>query len=446
MKFLVSNVIEIIEPTDEVIKYCNDNLIKDNPEYEKKKRLGLWARNTDKFIRLFFIKDKSIVIPFGAFKNLWNIVKDKKIVKFDTLFSKKKRFFKESKIEPFSYQEKAIEKMIEAKNGVLVSPCGSGKTIMGLEIIRRLGLKALWIVHTEKLRQQAKEDALNTIKDIKVSDIADGKIDTSGDITFATVQTLYRCDLDLIADEFGTIVVDECHHIAGSFSNFSMYFKVLNNLSARFKYGLTATPNRADGLVESMFALVGNKEYEITREEISKNIMKSTYNKIKINIDYDEEEYTNADGTLNYVELQNAICNNATRNNIIAHNVKSLIPIRKKQMILCNRVSQCRYLYEILKNYNACFVRSGKNKEDLSKYDIVISTFQLAREGLDCKQLDTLHLASPIGDRTAIIQSKGRIERVCEGKLQPQIYDYIDINISYCVRLYKKRLSIIKKY
>lgn len=446
MKCLVANVIEIENPTEEVIKYCKENLIKVNPEFEKKKRMGLWLGNTQELLYLYWEKNNSVIVPFGTFKNIWNIVKNKKEVEFEIFFSEKERFFKESNIELYDYQKQAVNQMVKAKNGILIAPCGSGKTFMGLEIIRRIGLKALWIVHTERLRNQAKEDALNTIKDIKVSDIADGKIDTSGEIVFATIQTLYRCDLDLLVDEFGTIVVDECHHIAGSFSNFTMYSKVLNNLSARYKYGLTATPNRADGLIDSMFAIIGNKEFEITRNDIDKNIMKSQYNKVEICLDYDVDMYTNTDGTLNYIELVNYICGNDTRNKIIADNVIRLFKERKKQMILCSRVNQCQILYELLKDYNAVFIKRGKVKEDFTDYNIIISTFQLAREGLDCKELDTLHLASPIGDKTAIIQSKGRIERVCKNKLTPQIYDYVDINISYCVRLYKKRLNIIKKY
>ena len=52
-----------------------------------------------------------------------------------------------SGIELYDYQKEAVAAMIRAKGGVLVSPCGSGKTFMGIEILRQLERKFLWLTH-----------------------------------------------------------------------------------------------------------------------------------------------------------------------------------------------------------------------------------------------------------------------------------------------------------
>ena len=82
-------------------------------------------------------------------------------------------------------------------------------------------------------------------------------------------------------------------------------------------------------------------------------------------------------------------------------------------------------------------MREGKKK-------VLIATYTLAKEGLDIPILDRLHLATPNKNRAVIKQSAGRIERSVDGKDTPVIYDYVDVNINYCLGMYKKRKSILK--
>ena len=76
---------------------------------------------------------------------------------------------------------------------------------------------------------------------------------------------------------------------------------------------------------------------------------------------------------------------------------------------------------------------------------IMLSTFSMSKKGLDIPRLDTLVLASPNKDYALIVQSAGRIQRVFEGKTKALVLDYVDSNIRYLDRMYKKRCTHYNK-
>lgn len=82
-------------------------------------------------------------------------------------------------------------------------------------------------------------------------------------------------------------------------------------------------------------------------------------------------------------------------------------------------------------------MRSGKKK-------ILLASVGLAKEGLDIQVLSRLHITTPIKDKAVVIQSVGRISRVYD-KPKPIVYDYVDVNIGYCVNAHKKRCTHYRK-
>ena len=64
---------------------------------------------------------------------------------------------------------------------------------------------------------------------------------------------------------------------------------------------------------------------------------------------------------------------------------------------------------------------------------------------MDVPILDRLHLASPQKDKAIVKQSVGRIERRLKGKDDAIVYDYLDNDIGYCRKAYRKRVNILKK-
>ena len=125
-------------------------------------------------------------------------------------------------------------------------PCGSGKTQTALELVARYKGRALWITHTKELLKQSMERAKSVygINAKDIGTITEGKIDIGEYITFATVQTLASIDLYDYRDYWEVIIVDECHKAVGTPTHLMMFYKVISQLSAYHKFGLTATPIR----------------------------------------------------------------------------------------------------------------------------------------------------------------------------------------------------------
>ena len=213
MKIIVNEKIVIFEATPQVKEWCKNNLIISNPEYLKLERMGKWTGNTPQTIKLYEYHntyiDQILLLPFGYIADVW---------KMHPYFSdwviginpiEKRNYC--SNINLYEYQSKAVEAALKKKNGILVMPCGAGKTQTGLEIISRIGGKALWLTHTQDLLNQSKKRAESVLEiDGTFGTITAGKADVGTHITFATVQTLSKLDLSGYCNEFDIVIVDEC--------------------------------------------------------------------------------------------------------------------------------------------------------------------------------------------------------------------------------------------
>ena len=266
MKLILSNKLYIEDATAKFAKWCADNLVFDNPDYISRERLGKWTGNVDRYISMYERRGNDLVLPFGTFRKVWTEFKGE-FTDFRCEISPVRARSYNSTISLRDYQSRAVDAVLRGKNGILVAPCGSGKTQMGLEIAARIGGKTLWLTHTQDLLTQSMTRARECF-DIPASEfgtITGGKVNVGNTITFATVQTLSNVDLFSFTDEWDTIIVDECHRCVGSPTRLHMFYKVLSALSARYKIGLTATPYRADGLEGCMFAVLGDVLHEVSR-------------------------------------------------------------------------------------------------------------------------------------------------------------------------------------
>ena len=438
MKTYIGNNIKIVNPTKEVINYERDNLILDNPEYFKKQNMGFYLGNTPKKIYLFSIGEDYIVLPFGVLNDIWKLInKDY----FHTDFIKPQYLHLEfnEDIKLYDYQEEALKNLLSKKGGILNAGCGGGKTFVGLSLIGKINQKALWITHTKRLLNQAKESAKRLFKKVNIGEITEGKIEIGEDITFATIQTLSKCDLNLI-NCFNVIVVDECHHIAGSPTNITMYYKVLNNLSARYKYGLSATLERSDGLIKSTYSLIGNISFKVNEIKHLKAHTKVIETQLDLYSCVDE--FTNGDGTFNLNKYLYFLSVNSKRNKLIGENIKSLIGERSLQIVLTLRVEHAKRIYEELRGEDVILLTSKeKIKNNDYNHQIIVSTFQLFKEGVDIPRADTLHIIAPTSNNVFLVQSIGRIERIEENKKTPLIYFYND-EFYYNEKIKKKLLRL----
>ena len=466
MNTIVTNNIQIYRPTSFILDWIDNNLIVNNHTYQTMKLLGkednIKRCHIPEHLYLYSQRGEYYILPYGVLYALWGeISKYPYAIKLNI-----GGFNSICKMQPkspmYDYQEKAVQAMLAAKSGVLVAQCAAGKTYMGIELIRRIGKKALWLCHTGDLLRQAQQDMLDQYPTIKIGLTTEGKLEIGEDVTISTIQTMDKIDPNLYKNEFDIVICDECAHVAGSPTQMKMFQRIISNIPARYKFGLTATPARSDGMIKSMYAYIGlsmNGEFEptykIERDEVK--TMPSIHKKIEIESGYDEDklyDLYDASGMMSYTLLINNLCENDIRTEKILENVKECQKEGRKQVILSGRVSHCEKMVEMLQNdgYKAILcvgkVSDKKRKEILTNvenWDILVATYSLLKEGVSIKPLDTLHLATPVKDKSIVVQSAGRIERYLEGKKQPIVYDYVDIDIPYCVKAYSSRKSSLRK-
>lgn len=453
MEIIISNEITIKDPTSDIRAWVYDKLKVNNPEYSKKIRLGLWVGSTPKEIKLYRMSGDSIIIPYGVLKSLFHAFPELRTENYDCKFAENKPVNYNADIKLYGYQENAVNGLIQAQGGILQSKAGSGKTRMGIALICALGKKTLWLTHTNELLNQSYNAAAEFIDKKLLGKITAGKMDISDGITFATVQTLSKADLNLLRYEWDMIVVDECHRASMSVTRATMFSKVLNNLAARYKYGLSATLHRADGLIKCTYALLGGVAHTVPDSVV--NTMRVEIQKMETGVKI-SRECLDTDGTLVYAQLINYLAEHKERNAFIATDIENLCFYGHSIIILSDRIEQLNLLYSIMdEDYQEqTVILHGKvKKADREKAlehmrnkekRILLATYQLAKEGLDVPCLDRLLLATPVKDYAIVVQSVGRIARVCDGKGTPVVYDYVD-DIGFLQGMWKKRCTSYRK-
>ena len=454
MQVIVSNNITIHEPTNEIKQWCKTNLTIDNPDYAKKVRMGFWVGNTPKTLNLYEVHGDNYVIPYGALKQIQPMIKDAAVT------SEFKPFETINYGEPVSlypYQEKAVTEVKKGLYGILQSKAGSGKTQMGIALIKEYGRRSLWVCTTKDLLTQSKDRALQYMDKSLIGTITEGKVNIGKGVTFATVQTLSKLDLSQYKDMWDLIIVDECHRVCGSPTQVTMFAKVLNSLAARHKYGLSATVHRADGMINATFALLGDVVYTVPDEAIADKVMRVGIKPIGTGVKI-SRECLNTDGTLNYAKLINYLCECSTRNALIRDSIVN--ESGKSCLILSDRLCHLETLMNLLppKLKDKAVMISGKMTtkkgkaereqaiEDMriGKKKYLFATYSLAKEGLDIPCLERLFLTTNQKDFAVITQSIGRIARTFDGKADPVVYDFVD-DIGYLVKSYKKRCTTYRK-
>ena len=454
MQVVVSNNIRIKNPSKEILSWCNQHLTLNNPEYAKKVRMGFWVGSTSKFLYLYEVHGDDILLPFGTLKQIQPLIKDSVVTSDFKPFT---TIDYGERVPLYDYQEQAVKAAKKGLYGILQSKAGSGKTQMGIALIKEWGRRALWVTHTADLLNQSKERALRYMDKSLIGTITEGKVNIGKGVTFATVQTLSNLNLSQYKDRWDVIIVDECHRVCGSPTQLTMFSKVLNSLAARHKYGLSATVHRADGMIQATFALIGDVVYTVPDSAVADKVMKVGIKPVGTGVKL-TPECLNTDGTLNYTKLINYLCNSFTRNLCI---IDELIDQKGKScLVLSDRLEHLEKLMSMLPDdmrSQAAMIsgkmttKKGKAEREQAIEDMrtgkkkyLFATYSLAKEGLDVPRLERLFMVTPQKDYAVITQSIGRIARTYDGKADPIVFDFVD-DIGYLVKSYKKRCSTYRK-
>jgi superfamily II DNA or RNA helicase len=252
-----------------------------------------------------------------------------------------------------------------------------------------------------------------------------------------------------LENKFGTIIVDECHHIPAK-----TFREVIAKLNSEYLYGLTATPKRKHNDEQLIFVYIGDTiaEMEINKEN-SDSEERSIKQKPKIIIKDTNLEIPFQWKTDRFQLLAKIISFDTARNKLISEDVLEQVNLENKVLVLSERKEHLEVLELCLKGRCETIIISGddsttKRTSKLKQindghYQVILSTGQFFGEGLDIKDISTLVLAFPFSFEGKLVQYIGRLLHSTNPKF---VLDYKDKNIAFLERQFKARNRYYKKH
>lgn len=353
-----------------------------------------------------------------------------------------------SKTKLWDYQAKAInEFQTRIKSGFtgifLCAAPGSGKTQMGIEMMRLLGRKTLIVVPKKDLIHQWVERIAKTT-DIKEKDIGvcqSGKIDWRDKrVVVGLVHTLVKYQKDeKFTNAFGTVIFDECDSSVPP----KTFAPVAVMFNAKYRIGMTASEKRADGLHYVFQVNIAEATIRCEKTNtLDPQVLVCNYN-------YSSGEVPHSNNRIAMKGmLLSRLAANTHRNNFIASQGAIAHREGRYTVIMSDRISQLKEIKSILvQRYNIPKEDIGyyigennkqENKRVADNCKLIMATYGMMSRGTDIQRLSTLILATP---RNEMIQVAGRIERALPGKPTPIIVDIVDNAYSMAKGGLQKRLG-----
>jgi superfamily II DNA or RNA helicase len=308
--------------------------------------------------------------------------------------------------------QQAIYDSIESDARIQANP-SFGKTFTGLSILGKLQQKSLVIVHTLALKEQWGAE-VQKVYGFTPSFIGAGTFDTSKPITIANTQSLYRIPVERLNKTFGTVMVDECHHIpAKSFSD------LVDSSWAKYKIGLSASARRKDGLHVLFQDYFGNTVYKPPKE----NDLIPEVHRISLNIRF-------ADGNQSWAEKLSDLVDFDDYQKQIAMIAAYYASIGHKVLVVSSRTKLLERMHELTPKNSVCVI--GDIKKDRNKLvntirtgeaDILYGSTNIFAEGISVEEFSCLVLATPMNNEPLLEQLIGRVIRRKEGKKSPIVVD-----------------------
>lgn len=442
-----------------------------NPVFYKNQAMGLSNFENYRFIYLGSDEAGFIKVPRGIMENIAEECQKAGIAyEVDDKRSKGHPIHAEFTGELKESQKLAIEELLQYDTGILNAATAFGKTVVCCDVIAKRQISTLVLLQSSALMEQWQE-ALEKFLDIdeelpeyetptgrkKRRKSVIGKLQgahdsTTGIIDIAMVGSVCKNgEYHRRLKEYGLILVDECHHAASD-----TIVDILQEVNAKYVYGVTATPFRGDGLEKINYMLLGPIRYRYTSKDRAKeqgieHLVYPRFTRAVAPRFSQDKMHPN--------EAYEIIRNNEDRDELIIRDVKQCVDDGRTPVVLSKYVEHSQRLYQRLINYaDKVFLLSGRNskkdhKEILKQMSqvmpnesmILVATGKLIGEGFDYPRLDTLIMATPVAWRGVVEQYAGRLNRDYDGKKSVIIYDYVDSHISMFDRMYHKRLKAYKQ-
>ena len=442
-----------------------------NKQYFQNQAMDMPNYDESRFIYLGSDEGKYIVLPRG--------LREEILKKFDNAgisykIEDKRTQGRELNIsfkgELRESQIPAAETMLENETGILHAATAFGKTVVCCDMIARRGISTLILVDRADLMNQwikRLDEFLDIDEELPEYQTKTGRTrkrkslignlqgahDTlTGIVDVAMIRSLKKKDgFHPMLKEYAQVYFDECHHAASESA-----IEVLQEINAKYVYGVTATPKRGDGKEKINEFLLGPIRYRFTAKDRAEeqNIDHLVYPRFTRTVKphhLSKTPYGN--------DAYELIRNNEIRDEQIIRDVADCVQAGRTPVVLTKYVDHANKLSERLKKYadrlilltgaNGTKVRRAQVKElnevDDSDSLILVGTGSLLGEGFDFPRLDTLFMATPVSGENVVEQYVGRLNRDYDGKENVIVYDYVDSHIPKFDKMYAARLKAYKK-
>ena len=290
-----------------------------------------------------------------------------------------------------------------------------GKTFTGLAIAGKLGQKTLVVTHTVALRNQwAKE--VEKVYGFKAGIIGSGQFDMEPPIVIGNTQTLYR-NLDKIKNVFGTIILDEMHHVSSP-----TFAKIIDTNYCRYKIGLSGTIQRKDGKHVVFRDYFGAKLFQPPKE----NFLVPNVHIVKSQVRF-------MDGaSVPWAKRVNALTQNEEYVHTVAMLAASYAARGHKVLLVSDRVHFLKRCAELIGDNAVCVTGEVPHEEreklvseilHKKEKNVLCGTQSIFAEGISVNTLSCLILATPVNNEPLLTQLVGRVIRMNEGKGTPVVVD-----------------------
>ena len=334
----------------------------------------------------------------------------------------------------------------EPRDGILSLQTGGGKTVCALYIASRLEVPTVVLVHSTFLADQWIDRIKAFLPKARIGRVQGETIDIENkDIVVAMLQSVCMKEYSQKTFErIGLVIVDECHHIASeSFS------QAVPKLTSKHMLGLSATPERKDKLMYVINWFLGPLLYKSdTSDKVDEKVTVEVYEFEPEDSSYNEVIYNHA-GVMFTTLMINKVVEYAPRNKMITEILEDVFEDKERNiLVLSDRVDHTKELFKLLPEHiqkESCIlgrsIKADQREEFCRTKRILISTYQLCKEGFDVQKLNTLIMATPRPDVDQIV---GRIMRVDKTKrnINPLIIDIVDPAFR---RQFQERNSLYKQ-
>jgi superfamily II DNA or RNA helicase len=430
-----------------ITSFLHDKLSFLNPEYLTKKRLGRPIYDVQKYFQLIEETANEILLPRGFLSQLAAFLEAQQIAfVIDHRHAKLRNCPFNSQIVLTAEQERMVSEAMQQTQGILVAPPGSGKTMMAMELIARHEKPALVLVHRRQLLDQWVE-RIQTYLNIPKSQIGifTGNVKRTGtQITVGSLQTLAHLQhFDELIKTFGTVIIDECHHIQEKTLR-----TVVSRLNPEYLYGLTATPKRKHHDEQLLYAYVGNiiATMKVGPKMLTAGVpFEISVRKTALQMPFQWQ-------TDQFELLAKVVCYDTARNQLIVSDILNEVSLGRRVLVLSERKEHLGILELYLKGRcetvlltgdDSLTLRTAKLRQaETGNYQVLLSTGQLFGEGLGIDNVESLVLAFPFSFEGKLIQYTGRLSHSVSAKA---LIDYQDSGIAFLDSQFKHRKRYYKK-